>query len=91
LIKFDLKALNKYFVNIAIGEDNLANVYSQHLFNLLFIKKNGYKFGNVDEPISSVLGKNKLAGTLTWLGIAFAWFLNLWERNHVEKSIEQNP
>ena len=60
----------KFFLAIAISIDQLGNVVCQHLFNYCLVKKESrYKFGNVDETISSVLGKNKLEKTLNILGI----------------------
>ena len=90
-VKRELKLYRRYLVRIAVGEDQLANVYSQHLFGHTLIKKQGYQFGHEDETISSVLGKNKLAGTLSKRGKLLADFLNRCEKNHVEKAIEQNP
>ena len=59
-LKFHLK---QYFLIIAIAIDQLGNVVMQDLFDDLMIKKEGHKFGNEDETISSVLGKNKRRGT----------------------------
>jgi hypothetical protein len=91
LVKRELKLYRRYLVRIAIGEDQLANVYSQHLFGHTMIKRQGYQFGHEDETISSVLGKNKMTGTLSPIGTTLANFLNMLEKDHVEKAIEQNP
>jgi hypothetical protein len=47
-------------------------------------------FGFPDETLSSVFGKNKRSKTLTKFGSVWAWLLNKIERNHVEKSIEED-
>ena len=95
LLKFDLKALfrktNKYFRLLAISIDQMGNVAMQDLFDDILIKENGYKFGDVDETISSVLGKNELKKTLTGLGRSIVSFLNAIDPNHALNSIEENP
>jgi len=53
-------------------------------------KINKHRFGNEDETISSVLGKNKLQNTLTVLGIILDSILHALDKNHSEKSIERN-
>ncbi len=83
-----LKGLNKYLFKIAKSIDQLGNVVCTDLFNHTLIKKSSNLFGNEDETISSVLGKNKLAGTLTGPGKALSWLLNKIEKDHVEKAIE---
>ena len=94
LLKFDLKALfrktNKYFRLLAISIDQMGNVAMQDLFDDILIKKKGYKFGNIDETISSVLGKNERMQTLTSLGRAIVSFLNFIDSNHTLNSIEEN-
>ncbi len=47
-----------------------------------------HKFGNPDETISSVLGKNKKLGTLTRTGKILDWILDKIDKNHTVKSIE---
>ena len=95
LLKFDFKALfrktNKYFRLLAISIDQMGNVAMQDLFDDILIKKNGYKFGDVDETISSVLGKNERTQTLKSPGRAIVWFLNFIDPNHALNSIEENP
>ena len=95
LLKFDFKTLirktNKYFRLLAISIDQMGNVAMQDLFDDLLIKENGYKFGDVDETISSVLGKNERMKTLSSLGRAIVSFLNFIDPNHALNSIEENP
>lgn len=92
LLKNGWKALDTYLFNCAISDDQSGNVYMAKLFNDLLIKPGGYRFGNPDETISSVLGKNKLTHTLTILGRGLDWILNKLDPNHSIKSIETpNP
>lgn len=85
-----LKEANKYYGEIALSKDQHSNVVMQYLFNHIMIKTNGYRFGNEDETISSVFGKNQLKGTLTWFGMLWNNFLNNIDENHSVKSIEED-
>jgi hypothetical protein len=49
----------------------------------------GHRFGDIEETISSVLGKNQLTGTLTGLGKALVWILDKIDNNHAIKSIDK--
>ena len=81
----------KYFYNVSRGIDQLGNVICAKLFNLTLIKHYSiYKFGNEDETISSVIGKNKLANTLTFVGRFLYYFLELIDKNHTAKAIEED-
>lgn len=80
---------NSYWRSIAVSIDQLGNVICQHLFNLTLIKKDGYKFGNIDETISSVLGKNWVDGTLSKTGLMLSRILNRLDPDHVQKSIDK--
>jgi len=72
-----------YCKRIAVSLDQLGNVVCDKLFNLTM----GSGFGNEDETISSVLGRNKAQGSLKLMGKAVAFILNKIDKNHVEKSI----
>ena len=80
--------LGKYCLEIAISIDQLGNVIMQHLLNALWITKQGYKFGNRDETISSVLGKNLQMNTLTGFGNLIERILDLIDPNHALNSID---
>jgi hypothetical protein len=81
----------KYFYNVSRAIDQLGNVICARLFNLTLIKHYSiYKFGNEDETISSVIGKNKLVNTLTLLGKTLDFILNFLDRNHSIKAIEND-
>ncbi len=62
------RGVGEYLLKIAVSVDQLGNVLMQHLLNALWITKEGYKFGNRDETISSALGRNKVLGTLNHFG-----------------------
>lgn len=85
---FNWKARKKYFFSIALSLDQLGNVICSGLLNFIMIKGEGVKFGNVDETVSSVLGKNKAKGTLTLAGRHLCFVLNEIQENHVENAIE---
>lgn len=85
-----LKRVGQYLLIIAIAIDQMGNVVMQELFNDILIKPGGHKFGDEDETISSVLGKNQLNGSLTRWGNYLNQLLNLFEKNHSVKSIEDN-
>jgi 8-oxo-dGTP diphosphatase len=78
----------RYMFKIALGIDQLGNVVCARLFNFFLITKEGYQFGNEDETISSVLGKNKKQNTLRFLGKLLDLILDQIDRNHSIKSIE---
>ena len=88
-IKNGYTELDKYLFNCALATDQHANTYLSKLFNDIMILKGGYKFGNPDETISSVLGKNIETKTLSLIGKGLNNILNLLEDNHATKSIEE--
>jgi hypothetical protein len=90
LIKSGYKTLDEYLFNCALATDQHANVFLAKLFNDIIIKTGGHKFGNPDETISSVLGKNKLLGKLSYFGKVLDFILHLLDNNHSIKSIEED-
>lgn len=82
------RGIGEYFLKMAVSVDQLGNVIMQHLFNLLWINKAGYKFGNSDETISSALGKNKQLGTLSGFGRLIDKILDSIDPNHTLNSID---
>lgn len=79
--------ISEYFFNIAVSIDQMGNVTCQGLLNDTLRKKEGFRFGDPDETISSVLGRNQQAGTLTFLGKIVAGTLNRIQPDHCIKSI----
>ena len=89
LFKNGYQELDGYLFNCAVADDQQANTYLAKLFNDILIKKGGHKFGNPDETISSVLGKNFLKNKLSLAGKLLNWILNLIEQDHSIKAIEE--
>jgi len=88
LLSKGINGLGAYFLELAISIDQLGNVLMQHLFNTLWITKDGFAFGNRDETISSALGKNKQLETLTAFGKAIDKILDVIDPNHSLNSID---
>jgi len=88
--KNGFKELSEWFMTWAISIDQLANVICKDLFNSTLITGNGVEFGNPDETISGVLGKNKRAETLSKIGKGLDWLLEKLDPNHSIKSIEDD-
>jgi 8-oxo-dGTP diphosphatase len=87
--KQGFKRMDSFFMDIAISIDQTGGVMCKELFNdALISHKSKNKFGNPDETISSVLGKNEKEGTLIFLGKALNFVLNLLEPGHTFNSIE---
>ena len=76
-----------YFRTSAVNIDRFGNREFRTLFNATLKKEEGYKFGNFEETISSVLGKNQRDKTLTKTGKALVWILDKIDKDHCKKSI----
>lgn len=81
-------------LRIAIGVDQLANASFPHLADVLLINKTGetypYHFGNEDETLSSVLGKNLKLGTLSKIGVLVCTILSAIDSKHCLEAIEED-
>ena len=85
----NLKRIDNEFLAKAILQDKYCNHADAELLNALFLTKDSvHKFGNPNETISSVLGKNLVAGTLTKKGYEICALLNDLEKDHVLISID---
>jgi len=82
------KEFNSYNFCLAVAKDQYGNALCKYLFNDVLITKNGYKFGNMDETISSCIGKNRVKGTLTFVGRLLDRMLDKIEPNHSILSID---
>ena len=89
ICKSGYKALDNYLFNCALATDQHANTFLAKLFNDVMIQPGGHQFGNPDETISSVLGKNKLKNKLSLIGKGLDLLLNMIEDNHSIKSIDK--
>ena len=81
------KASSSYFFECALAVDVLGNVMGQHIWNFIFIAKDGYQFGKRGETMSSVFGKNQRDGTLIYLGKIVVSVLNFFQKDHCLISI----
>lgn len=79
-----------WFKRLALSFDQMGNVLGDDLFSFLFIKNDHIKpFGDEDETVSSVLGKNYQEKNLTFLGELLRRILHMIDPNHSVKSIEE--
>lgn len=77
-----------FFLKIGLSIDIIGNTLCEQLFNDFLIVKDGYRFGDSRETISSVLGKNKKKNTLSKLGQLLASTLDTIDSNHCINSIK---
>lgn len=75
--------MQEYYKGVAIACDQFGNTACCEMFNLLLIKKGGYKFGNPDETVSEVLSKNYELKTLKIAGKVLTKILNFISPNHI--------
>lgn len=87
---FKWKTINDFFYETAVDIDRFANRNFRTLWNMTLRTPEGYHFGNINETISSALGKNKLNKTLTRLGSILCYILDKLDKNHCIKSINNN-
>ena len=81
------KSSSDYFFECAFAVDVLGNTLGQHIWNFIFISKDGYQFGKRGESMSSVFGKNQLTFTTIYLGKFMVMFLDFFQKNHCLISI----
>lgn len=80
-----------YFFKMAQCIDQLGNVVNRAIFNdVLLTKESTNSFGDNQETISSVIGKNLEDNTLSKVGLLLNKILNYIEPNHALISIEEN-
>jgi len=78
----------KMLFELARGIDQTGNAVCFDFFNWALVKDDGLApFGNVDETISSVIGRNKQLENLTWVGRLLDLILDGIDFNHTIKSI----
>ncbi len=71
---------------MAIGIDQLWNVFAQYLFDDIMITKDGVRFGDEDKTISWTLWMNKKKWTLKWTGKLLCKILWYIDKDHCIKS-----
>ncbi|UOX32422.1 hypothetical protein LXD69_10195 [Flavobacterium sediminilitoris] len=90
IVTFKNGMSNAYFLETAIDLDKFGNRNFRTFLNVTMKIKEGYQFGNVNETISSALGKNQRDKTLSWFGKCICFILNKLDKNHCQKSINQS-
>lgn len=90
IVSFKYGLSNAYFTETAIDIDKFGNRNFRTFLNATMRLRNGYKFGNVNETISSALGKNQRDKTLSWFGKVICFILDKLDKNHCKKSINEN-
>jgi hypothetical protein len=83
-------AFSDYLWRLATSIDQTLNACLPFILNDLMRYPNGTNYGNIDETISGVTGKNQLSNSLTWFGKSVNWFLSKLEKDHSIKSIESD-
>lgn len=77
------REFNDWNSDIAYAKDVTGNVYIKYIGNdILITKKSLNKFGKKRQTVSAVLGFNKAAGTLTYLGSVVDGFLEFLDPGH---------
>ena len=89
IVSFKYGLSNAYFKETAIDIDKFGNRNFRTFLNVTMKIKGGYMFGNVNETISSVLGKNQRDKTLSWFGKMICFILDTIDKNHCQKSINE--
>ena len=79
-----------YFRNTALSIDIWGNREFRTLWNTKLRIENGYEFGKIGETISSALGKNERDKTLSKNGKILVKILDFLDKNHCQKSINEN-
>lgn len=74
-----------YFSKVGTAISRLLGVMFSPMLNIVFY--GGHKFGDMNETISSVLGKNIRDNNCFTCKI-ICFFLKIIDKNHCEKSIE---
>ena len=91
IIVFSWKKLDNEFLLKAIANDKFCNHRDAALLTKLFLTKDSkHAFGNPNETISSVLGKNLLDKTLTEQGYEICALLDDIQPNHVIISVDNS-
>ena len=74
--KTGINALADWLWRVALSNDQHGNVTNDKVLQLFLTKKESFKFGDPDDTISYIVGRNKFRGTLTALGRGLANLLD---------------
>jgi len=83
------KSIGRYLGQIAVWADQGVNVVAAPVLNAMTSDRS-YKFGNPDETLSSVMGKNVRNGTCRGCHWICKYILHPIDRNHCIESIEED-
>ncbi len=86
----DEPKFHKYLWEVSRSIDQTLNAILLFPLNDFMRKPKGTNYGNPDETISGVTGKNQLSNSLTWFGKAVNWMLNKLEKDHCINAIEKD-
>lgn len=102
IVTFKYGLSNDYFKQTAVDIDKFGNRNFRAFLNATMVKvkkeywsydrvieTEPYKFGNVNETISSALGKNQRDKTLSRFGKMICFILDKLDRKHCKKSITE--
>lgn len=89
IVTFKHGLSNAYFKETAVDIDKFGNRNFRTFLNATMRIKDGYAFGNVNETISSALGKNQRDKTLSWFGKFFCFLLDKFDKDHCKNSIAE--
>ena len=88
IIAFKHGLSNDYFKQTALDIDRFGNRNFRAFLNTTMRVNEGYFFGNENETISSVLGKNQRDKTLSNFGNIICFTLDSIDKDHCLKSIK---
>lgn len=87
IYKRNLSYFSKVLLKIAVSLDQLGNVTSGSLLDVIFTKK-GVNFGREDDTVSEILAKNQ--NNLTIFGRIISNLLESIEPGHLNKALIEN-
>ena len=82
--------LNEKLYRSAISEDQYGNIWLKEILNDLCVKAGGHHYGDEDDTVSDITGRNERDGTLTTTGKWFTRALSaVLGKNHAIQSIDE--
>lgn len=69
--------------------DQFGNVCNKETLRILLTKRDGHLFGDEDDTVSYVIGRNKYKKKLTWFGRRIEAILNKCEKDHCTVAINK--
>jgi len=84
-----LNHLGDWFKKLAISIDQFGNASSATMLNFALRKKGGIDFGDEDDNISYIIGRNYYHNSLTIFGHLIRIMLHLIDRHHVQKAVDK--